>query len=77
MTTNEARTIRYYVLRGRQGGRYYSHRVGSTVHTASDPAMVHTLFQRREDAEALAAAEGLCAWEVTHWDSLHTVPGAN
>jgi len=70
-------THRYYLLRGRQGGRYYSHRVGSTVHTTDDPIRARVIFTREDDADRLAETEGRCAWEVVPWDSPFAVPGAN
>ena len=70
-------THRYYVLRGRQGGRYYSHRIGSTVHTVEDPIRARCIFLRHVDADQLAETEGRCAWEVVPWDSPHVIPGAN
>ena len=72
----QTKTFRYYLLRGRQGGRYYSHRIGSTVHTVEEPLRARCIFEREADADQHAQIEGRVAWEVVPWDSPHVIPMA-
>ena len=73
---SQSKMFRYYLLRGRQGGKYYSHRIGSTVHTVVDPLRARCIFERMEDADQHAQIEGRAAWEVVAWDSPHAIPMA-
>jgi len=66
-----APTCRYYVLQGRMGGLYYSHRVGSAIHKAKQPGDSRIIFCRREDAEAFARQEGSAAWQVASFDAMY------
>ena len=74
-TATEARQWVYYVLRGRYGGKYYSHQVGGTTHTVRDWTAIQSgIWTTHEEATAAMYAAGSAAWEVAEVVSPSIIP---